>query len=925
MRLPTLEIGNPLLHPGEEVEIELLAEPSVLPELTVRDHYLQDSSSAAQEVKVEWHEDTTAGAMRGQARYRPAGPGSHLLELAGLPAPLPARYFGVATPDMAVCNAFMNGAFFGSSMGSVWDQDVAAYYTRVYDEIVHPLNIPFDYHVGGKFRPELRDLFTPFVEFEYLYGDTIVPMATTVNFGHDDLHSLWELTEEQTVAAIESLQRLWVEWGFRPLEVLNIHWCMGNVTMRAARRCGLKVLAALVENYYMRDGESREIATGTPLRPYYMDEEDFRKAGRRTDDALLCTVFSVVIPTNFHGGNVDAHWATDIQMVWDRSIESGPRAYRSAEVLDMLCDQPRNEVPLIFPMGMQNFGPPAVYENNCNSMRYAIQKAREGKLVFATTRTLRDYYLRHVAEQPETVSYTRDFMVGSWLIDKPIHHPDVIQMENAHFHAAFNRGEALPDYLYNYDRTWDYPDEQFRDLTKFGPEPERTEGVRIHTSLLPEEDGARLVVEIQSDREFAQLPVALWEVSHDLGRSEVEAVMHGTRLVPVTAALEGSQHALALGPVQAGSTRWEFLLRCPRHSYTPHLRTYHNLVGLKTTPNPGRIPYTYVWTELPGETTVRLRLPEGQEVWAEYYDGGRVSASRGELALPLSWPRPWVRVWNARAEELEIANGPELDLQALDHLEEMLEKYPLEKAAEEQAVLDQSRQELAQRVPPAEAEHLPLLLATARTRQNRYIQAHWADLVTQRREWFREMLGEREAGEVLVAAHAYVKGHLGGPWRDKADLEDVMDCAPGVEFSIPIYDYAVSWAPGYAAWHMGRAFTLRLAGLSTYQDERVVLHLHGYDYDRLGRAYSVCLAAREIAGGLPVEVKRVWIPSAGPEGRDDRASLASLSIPPEFLALDHFDIVVMEGYLARGVDMRKQVPYSVAISDVWVTRHPSTA
>ncbi len=922
MRYPWLNLRNPLLAPGEELEIELLAEPQALPRLTVRDHYLQDPGRPSRELEVAWVADPAGGLLRGQARYLPAGPGSHLCELTGLPGPLPSRYFAVATPGMAVCNAFMNGAFFGSSMGSVWDQDVSAYYSRVYDEVVHPDRIPFDYHVGGRFRPESRPLFTPFLDFEYLYGDTIIPMATTVNFGHDDLFSLWELTEEQTIAALVNLQALWREWGFRPLEVLNIHWCMGNVTMRAARRCGLKVLAGLVENYYMRDGESREIATGTPLRPYYMSHEDFRKAGRRTDDAVLCTVFSVVIPTNFHRGNVDAHWATDIQMVWDRSIESGPMGYRSAEVLDMLCDQPRSDVPLIFPMGMQNFGPPAVYENNCNSVRYALQKAREGKLVFANARAIHAYYLRHLPEQPETVSYTRDFMVGSWLVDKPIHHPDVLQIENAHFHAAFNRGEALPDYLYDYDRVWDYPDEvHFPDLTKFGPEPERTDGVEVATTLLPETGGARLVVEITSDRAFGRLPVALWEVPYDLERGRVEVLAGDARLIPVRAALEGSRHALAVGPVQPGANRWEFALHGALAAYVPHLRTHHHLVGLKTSPNPGRIPYTYVWTELPDGATVRLRVPAGREIWAEYYDGSRQSSDQGELSVRLAWPRPWARLWNLTAEEVTLVNGPELDLQAVGHLSAVLESYPLEDAQEERRLLEGARREISE--GSAVCTYLPQALGAARDYQNRFIQARWQDLVGQRRAWFREMLGDQASGEVLVAAHAYVKGHLGGPWRDQADPLDVIECAPGVEFSLPIYDYSVCWAPGHAAWNMGRAFTMRLQGLSAYQDRTVVLHLHGYDYDRLGRAYSIRLVAREIAGGLPVEVKRVWMPPPGPEGRDERGSLLSLRLPPDFLALDGFDVMVMEGYLARAMDMRKQVPYSVAISDAWVTVHPN--
>ncbi len=926
MRLPALEISNPLAHLGEEVEFEVVTEAADSLRLVVRENYLQEASPREKELALTWEEPDAGGVRRGRASYVAPRTGSYLAELRGGAEPLPSRYFAVATPGMAVCNAFMNGAFFGAAPGAVWGEDAAGYYSRLYAEIVHPLHIPFDYHVGGRFRAESEPLFRPFAEFEYLYGDTIIPMATTVNFGYEGRFSLWELSEDETVAAIQDLKQLWAQWGFRPLEVLNIHWCMGNVTMRAARRCGIRVLAGLVPNYYMRDGESREIATGSPLRPYFMDHEDFRKAGRRTEDAILCLPFSVVIPTNFHRGNVDAHWATDIQMVWDRSIESGPMAYRSAEVLDMLCEQPRGEIPLIFPMGMQNFGPPAVYENNCNSLRYAIQKAREGRLVFANARALYDYYLRHFAEQPETVLYVRDFMVGSWLIDKPIHHPDVIQIENAHLHAAFNRGEALPDYLYDYDRPWDYPDEIFRDLTRFGPEPESLEGVEVSLSREETAEGGRVSVHIRSPRAFRRLPVAVWDLPYDLGARKTEVVSatpapaESVRFVPVAAPLEGSQHALLLGPVVAGENTWVVELRCPRHSYTPHLRDYHHLLGLKTIPNPGRMPYTYLWTQLPGETVVRLSVPRDRVVWAEKYDGSLTLAQEGRLTVALAWPRPWARVWNVRADEVEGENGAELDLKAIACLAEILHRFALEQIGALIEFLGGARAELAcGDLRVAGEERLARVLPTTRDYLNRYISAHWQKLVAQRRAWFQRMTAVREVKQVLVAAHAYIKGHLGGPWRDKADLADVIETVPGVEFSLPIYDYAIAWEPGHSAWHMGRAFTMRLRGLAAYQGKRVVLHLHGYDYDRLGRAYTVRFVAKEIAGGRPVEMHRAWLVPPGPEGRDHPESLLSLEIPAEYLTLEQFDVVILEGYLARAIDMRKQVPYSVAISDVWVT------
>ena len=68
-----------------------------------------------------------------------------------------------------------------------------------------------------------------------------------------------------------------------------------------------------------------------------------------------------------------------------------------------------------------------------------------------------------------------------------------------------------------------------------------------------------------------------------------------------------------------------------------------------------------------------------------------------------------------------------------------------------------------------------------------------------------------------------------------------------------------------------------------------------------------------------MELVRAWNIPQGPEGRDHPSSLLSCEIPQEFLQLKQFDVSIREGYLASAIDLSKQMPYSVAISDVWVT------
>ena len=213
-------------------------------------------------------------------------------------------------------------------------------------------------------------------------------------------------------------------------------------------------------------------------------------------------------------------------------------------------------------------------------------------------------------------------------------------------------------------------------------------------------------------------------------------------------------------------------------------------------------------------------------------------------------------------------------------------------------------------------------------------------LVDDVRRWFRNALARKastttdmfhgtsaisrmdEAGTetILIEAHAYAKGHLGGPWRHKADQHNIITVAPGLKFEVPVYDFAICQEPGHRAWHMGRYFAFRFTGLAAYKNKKVTIYLHSYDYEGLGRSFSVRFRHDEIAGGLQVEALRSTLPlPVGRRGRDLPTSLIPVQVPAEFLGKKAFDMILIEGFDAKNIDFRKQIPYSVAVSDVWVT------
>jgi len=911
-----LHIENALINLGESTAVEAVIPSTDVDEARLIAHvrYLEDGPAHRRvTLPVTW---TVQGhTARGQTDFTPPLAGNYYLELKcknGRGSLY--RYVAVVTNEYAVANLNLNGL-----------NETA----EDYGGFVHSHFLPMTYYTSVQLKEENRAFFEKLRPLQVIHGAEITPMLRTDTvLGIKDKFSLWELSEQETLAIFKQVRELFEQWGLKRPDVFNVHWCAGNVTVRAARKAGVKVLSNMVANYYMRDGESREILTGMPLRPYFIGEDDFRKPGKNGPNAVLGMTFSVVIPTSFHPCNPDAHWAPDIQMVWDRSIESTPAAWRSKEVLDQMCAQPKQDMPNFFTVSLQNFGPKNIVENNYNTLKFLLEKAGTAKLVFADCEATRNYYVNHFQTTPESVWYIRDFYVGYCLADKPIHHPDVIQIQNEHLHAAFNRGCALADYFYDYTHRWDYPDEIFRDFSLHGPEPEDLSNVSIDIKSQLRENGVAYTVTIDSNKSYEHFPVALWEIPVVVDGEHVRC--ENCRFVNAENRLEGSRHGVLIGSVKKGRNRWTVSIDGAAAATPAHLRCFDNLVGLKTIPNLGGDPYTYVWTEVKEPTPIVLKVPPNRRVRAEFYQGGQTLMPDSDCCLrfALRPPRPFARVWNVSADEIEFVNLDEIRLQAVKSFERTMHTWPLENADPQYAqVLDKAKAEIVGGAQATEARQAIGKIVTMNLKyQNEVIRRTWPEMIEKRRHWFRKVKNLDPGTRVLLEAHAYCKDRVGSPWRDRADDHHVIDCAEGIEFEVVIYDYATCHEPGHSAWHMGRAFWMEFRGLDRFRGGRLELHFHAYDYDCLGRCYTAYLSAPEVADGMRVQYDRNGRPSwPVPQGKDQRdspQSIFSVPVPKPFRQCPRLRVWLKEGYEARHIDLRQQTPYSVAVSDVWVTHTP---
>jgi len=439
------------------------------------------------------------------------------------------------------------------------------------------------------------------------------------------------------------------------------------------------------------------------------------------------------------------------------------------------------------------------------------------------------------------------------------------------------------------------------------------------------ENETTYTVTIKSDKSYDYFPVALWDIPVKASKGNI--ICSNCRFVNAENKLEGSSHGVVIGAVKKGTTRWTVMVQGQRILVAPHLRNFDNIVGLKTIPNVGDIPYTYVWTELRDPTEIILEVPAGRNIWAEFYEGGRVQRPDwdNKLAFTLKQPRAFARVWNVRAEEVEVCNLDQIRLLAVKSLEKTLEVWPLDDVrAEYESALESARREIISGRSAGMSEGAVSRIVPLNMKYNNEVIARkWRDMLRQRRQWFREIKGIGPETEMVVEAHAYCNERVGAPWRDKADFHHVIDCAEAVNFEVVVYDYATCYEPGHSFWHMGRAFWMEFTGLDKYKDGKLELHFHAYDYDCLGRCYTVFFSAPRVADGMWVRYDRngrgSWPVPQGRDKRDLPESILTVAVPDCFRDVGSFRVWLKEGYEAHNIDMRKQIPYSVAVSDVWVT------
>jgi hypothetical protein len=476
-----------------------------------------------------------------------------------------------------------------------------------------------------------------------------------------------EPVQRAVLGAIRHLAEL---SGFQPDDVGVTAYELGTRSVTLAREAGISLIGSLCIHQNWADGGFWTINhTARPLRPYFAASDDFRKAGpggkdgivmvSQHDKSILWTEYGVGV---FEPCWLDWEWVggggggrTNYDETWmSRHFDLFNAAIQNT------CNQ---KVPYLQSIGIEFTGSNEwSTKGNSLMIRYAVEQAAKGRVVFCHQAAAAEFYRRHYQKTPETLFYDADFwcgikaygsIKGNW---KPVDYPDLIQIENARYSAFFKKPAALPEYHWDYTNPWDYPGWGNENLPrsagflvpgehdKFSVTPKITDTrkMKVSQSVTEGAGGLEWVITVETATAIRALPLALWDIPREWNAGEGWWKVTGaSRFVPIRAPYTGNLNGILEVDAQPGKNEYRLTITTPKR--TPQsqdilLKTVHAKVFTRD----GQT-MAYLWPMQPWETQFELTVPEGKS--AQYYaapKGERVDLQPGKHRLTIvkeSWSR----------------------------------------------------------------------------------------------------------------------------------------------------------------------------------------------------------------------------------------------------------------------------------------------
>lgn len=712
----------------------------------------------------------------------------------------------------------------------------------------------------------------------------------------------WKYSEAECLRLLRIAQERYAALNLGPMLAVNTY-TPGNHFVAACRQLGIKYLLGFCAPTVIEDGGWSISHYGSPLSPYFIAADDYRKPeapGDRPDPVLMVSMeLRNPLTCLYHWS--EGPWCPLNAQAVDRWLEPSGEPLPFIQIAeDWLRQTELTGEPRFFTINLQYFFAGRCAEHNRRALEWLAEQRDKGRLEIGGVRAWEER-MRAGGGFVRQTTYWRGEMMGFHVGHRPGSVADVIVDEALSAQAVYEFPHATPRRRYDYRRHWQYPAFEPRGSAPASDDPD---GLAVHAELLADTaPERRLAVHLDNPGPARRVAVAVWSALDHCRWPLTVAAGAGwqAQAVPHPEGIGGA--VLLEGECPAGATVVPLTVRCQERMPPRQRRTWGHLLAAQTFVQRHQ-PYTYLVAQTPEPfaVTVRSRTPRVrvESLCGIDYEQRELPAGGLPLAFDGTRLACWHRLWGVSADELEITG--------VEEVEARLRRATAATVAR-----------LAPDLPVSAPGYQLFGNIRDRKRWDRTLgrAAGEAELAAMT-EWFHRQ--RPRAGRVVLEAHPGLFLPRGSITKVLGHEFDLVKCAEGYGFQELAADYPQGWDWGVAAWVMWRHLRVRINGLRPGGGP-YWLHLHGFDPE--ARNFAQRLHFFE---PVPEHKQRPdlcampgWDLPQGLAGRWEPGALCSVPIPEECLHWAGLGVWICPLAKLKLYDWVAERGASGVFSHLWVT------
>ncbi len=728
----------------------------------------------------------------------------------------------------------------------------------------------------------------------------------------------WRYSEDECIRLITIAKNRYEALGMGEMTAVNTY-TPGNTFVAACRKLGVKFILGFCAPTVIEDGGWSIAHYGSPLAPYFVSDEDFRKPENpeKRSDPLMIMSMELRNPMVCLSHWSEGPWCPLNALAADRSLEPTQQPIPFLSIAQDWIDQTElTGESKFFQINLQFFFTEKCYDHNRRALEWLAARKREGKLEVGSGQQWAEISRKHDGLCRQ-VTYWRGEMPGFHVGNRAGIYPDVIVDESLNNQTIWQAPDALPRRLYDYEKTWDYPA-----FKPDGSAPESTDFSDCTVSLQTTEDNGNVktIATIKNSGAERKVKLMLWGA---LGLGKGTFTISGTdgwafKTVPHPAGTGGA--VMAEGKIPAGESALELTVTATETGLSC-TRRWSELLAAETFFFEEQ-PFTVLASQVPDAFTVQVKVnppvydpvldsPQSlnarpvarlESLCGTNYtnDGKTVGTEPVALSFDSTKLACWHRLWGVTADQL-IVEGVE----------------------EAETILRRKTSDVIRKIAPDTKVPTPGYQTfgplTDKSRWDLAVgQAAGLCEKEKMNTWFKQQ--RPEAGQTVIEVHpGLFLPHGGSITKTLGHCFDNIECADGYDFQELAADYPQAWDWGIGGWVMWRHLNICLKGLKGKSGKHM-LHIHAFDAEARDLVQRIHVYDADSLKRMDICLAPNWVVPVGVEGRWDPRALCSVELPELCMQWDSIGVWINPMEKARLYDWVAEKGAPGFFSHLWVTR-----